>query len=693
MEPLFTFTGSSWAAADGADFPTQGEVFWPRPYEVSRGSAVLFSVDENVPGKDSVYVVDHPEPLYPVLDFYNLEYTEGVERLLTARFPVDAEIRAKGKVFAWCKDDLLLGPFDAHIDGDSFGVAAGSFRLDRVPFREGEDAIFQFPTERIYCAPTSPFTGHLDCRPDAEILKTALGHAVDIARTRSEEVPKFLATKALLRSAAEELRERDSLDERQIDIDRIERALRICTNSNEVQTRAGELAKTVLGHPAITSEIEHLRARALEEARATARETLRSELHAERAELDSVRAELVALAAERSNLASEAARVERELATLSSDVDRQLTSLETSVTERVATLVDDATELLADSVLLRAVGIGAQVRRDAVSSRVGRPFPSVPEQTPRVDNARIINELWAARAVSEPDAVVLRRIYAAFQAALLPVMIGNGGRAALAAYAGIACAGRTASLPVTHDFLHPVDLLGVRASNPDTGRLHADLLCAVDESVRSEGPGLVILEAFNHAPTESYLVPWLQTDDRGIAVPAAAQAVIGRERFCAHEDLLVAATSVSGTTTAPLSPDLWSFCVAIDAPARPGSPRSISRAAAPDFRASTASNADTAAIDRVVVEVGTALDDLWPIDDGILDAARRFGTALAAVGSSEHVAEDILECLFLPALATSLSGSELVAAIDTLADCGRVRDPSRRKRLHRLAQRFRHRFA
>nr|KOY48934.1 hypothetical protein ISGA_13445 [Gordonia sp. NB41Y] len=108
------------------------------------------------------------------------------------------------------------------------------------------------------------------------------------------------------------------------------------------------------------------------------------------------------------------------------------------------------------------------------------------------------------------DTHVLLRIHGAARAGLVPVLTGNGAASALAVYAMVACGGRLATLPVAHDFLHPVDLLGVRSSNPAMTRLHSGILLGANAAVSKSGPGMLVLESVNQAPTESYLLPWLE---------------------------------------------------------------------------------------------------------------------------------------------------------------------------------------
>ncbi|MFZ3391675.1 hypothetical protein TVH25_00235 [Rhodococcus sp. 7Tela_A2] len=691
VTPVHDDMGTGWKPADPDDYPTRGKVFWWQPWpDIHTGSVVLFELVEGK-GEPDHFAVSKAEFLCPVLEYGLFSYDEALERLTSDLQEVSEEIKAGKDVYAWCRDELLVGPLTPRIDGTRFFIPSDSVRLERVPYREEESAIFPMPNGRYYCAPTSPVTGHLDCRSDAEVLRTAVRDAVAIAAKSSTGAPGFLATKALMQKAADALREGDRLDDRQYKLDRIARALKICRESDEVRTQAKDIAEALRAHPAIKPELDRSIAEVREKAIETARQEIDGELESERQTLKLLREEVSALQAERTRIRSELDQARRQLSESADAVTRQLESLEDSVTDRIAVLVDGATDLLSDSILFRALGVGSTVggKAERPTYSTANPFTTV-RARPVPQDRPVTQVLQGAADAVGVGSTALIRLHAAARAGIIPIVAGNGGSAALSAYATAAFGARVATLSVAHDFLHPVDLIGIRSSNPAMTRMHTGLLLGADAGVRAGGAGMLVLESFNQAPTESYLLPWLQTPDRTIVVPHAARQIVGTPFVTPHPDIVVAATAAAGTTTAQLSPDIWGFAVAIDVPhAVPDSLRRVR----PTVIDRTPLPSASPRILSTISKMATKLGDYCEIDEGVLGTARRFAAGLAEFQNDGGVVSSLVECVLVPALASSLSGSELTDAIDIALEFDGSKDPKRRRAVHHLARRFQRRFA
>lgn len=692
VTPLYNDLGTGWTAAQPDDYPSRGLVFWWQPHlDVSPGSAVVFDLEEGKGDRD-VYTVRNAEFLSPLIDYGQFAYDEALERLTMSRLPASEEVLAGFDIFAWCKGDLLLGPLTPRIEDGEFYIPSDSLRLERVPYREGDDAVFPLPNSRFYCAPTSPVTGYLDCRSDAEVLKTALRDAVALAEKESIPVPGFLATKNLIQKTADLLRDGERLEDRQYKLDRITRALKICEESDEVRTLTREIASVLRDDPVVRAELERDRATIRSQVVAEAMEQVRKDIEAENSQLSELRDEKSAIDKEYSTTRALLKKAQRELESAKNDLGRQLESVENSVADRIAELVDDASDLLSESVILRAVGVGTSATTSTKQKQTytttdpfgGRSSLTPREQTPASKLLRTAGEAFGV------ETTVLIRIHAAVRAGLLPVLTGNGGAAALTAYATALCSGRITSMSVGHDFLHPVDLLGLRAANPSAARVSSGLLPGADAGVRDGGPGLLVLDAFNQAPTESYLLPWLQTHDRGITVPEAAREMVGVARLVPDQNLLLAATTAVGTTTAPVSPDLWGYAVAIDVPKPGRTPANPPTRTTIDRQSVSGPHPQSASL---VSKLEEELGAIWVIDDGVLDTSRRFATGLVELQDSKAVTTSVLECVILPALATSLSGTDLADAVSNVLGLAPPRDQNRPRKLLNLAQRLHQRFA
>lgn len=688
ITPVYNDLGEGWETADPENYPDRQQIFWWEPrLDISVGSVVLVTVEDN-PGRDDKLTVREASYLHPVLDHHNHRYDATLDRIANRRIPAGPEIQAGCDLYVWCRGDLLLGPFSYRGEGTNFTLAVENQRLDRVPFRKDENALFRFPG-KVYCAPETPPSGYLDCRSDAEVVRTAVRDAVEIATARSTSIPDFLQTRALMQQAANALRIDDTLDDRKFRFDRMARAIKIFQDSSDIHDEVQELSTLLLDHPRIREGIEQERRQVREKTILETRALLDADLADARAELERLRREADDLENQRATALAALERARLDAAAARKSIDVQLDSLESSVVDRVAQVVDDASELLTESVLLRALGHRTTQSGETATVRVGVPFTG-PDDAAIVSKA--IDFDTCLYRIAEQYSVphnALRRIHAALRAGLTPITTGNGSSAALTAYATAAFAARMATLPVAHDFLNPVDLLGVRASDPSMQRMHADILLAASRAAEVDGPSMLVLESVNQAPTESFLLPWLQSPDHGIVVPPAAQGAVGCVRAVIHDNLHIAATAVSGATTAPLSTDIWGFCAAIDVP-KPGAvppPGTRPTRLALEARVPASTHAD-----ELVDRLDYSLGDYWMIDEAVVDAARRFGAALHEVTHADTIAHSIAECILVPALATSVHGKDLDEAIDAVAKwCGA--DNARTRSISRLAHRFQRRFA
>ncbi|MGX7729219.1 hypothetical protein ACWPOB_08080 [Rhodococcus sp. 2H158] len=680
VKPIYHDVGHGWEAADSSDYPTRGRLFWRGAVDVEFGEVITCRVEHNPNGEDH-FAVSEPSVLPLVEDMRPLSYADATEKLRARTNSPTAPDQREHQVYLWCADDMLVGPFKVGPVRTPSAVFAESGRLGRVPVRHGEQAVLTAPDGRLYCDPSVPPVAFVDCRSDADILRTALHDAVEVLNEAGHPTPVTLSTKKQIDQAAALLRVGESSGDRTSKLARLERALTVCAESSIVTSRATELADALLSHPAVSAELDRIRKSTRAEALTEGRRDFESELSTLRNDENALRRELADL--------DRAVTAKRdELTSVARAVDRQLDELESRVVDRVGQAVDNASELLADSVMFRALGHASATPVDPPKTRTGRLFGPSKDAVAIDKTAEFDQCLRAAASAYGLPHAALRRIHAAVRAGLVPIVTGNGADAALTAYAKVACAGRVASLPVAHDFLSPVDLLGVRASDPAKQRLHADLLLAANREAETDGPAMLVLQSVNQAPTEAFLLPWLQAHDRGIAVPPAARDVVGCSRVVIHGNVLLAATAVAGATTAPLSPDIWGFCVAIDVPAAASIPAGHVTAT----RLGSQSPASPAPRIRELAErLDKVLGEYWVVDDGLTTAAQRFGTTLQEIARGGSVENAIAMSVLLPAIATSVPGPELADAADAVAKwcgTGNVNTAAFRRLAHRFQRTF-----
>src|SRR5262249_49031305 len=137
---------------------------------------------------------------------------------------------------------------------------------------------------------------------------------------------------------------------------------------------------------------------------------------------------------------TELARVQQDLAEAREAATRAVADAEAEFHRRLAEAVERPATLLADVTLLRAfLPTSIDSSWESGSGPLHR-LPNWPRSAPAVSDRialqRALTGAFNARGVTPASAL---RLHAAIMAGLLPVVIGNGGLAALAAYAHAVC--------------------------------------------------------------------------------------------------------------------------------------------------------------------------------------------------------------------------------------------------------------
>ncbi|MGB6126342.1 MAG: hypothetical protein WBG47_13400, partial [Gordonia sp. (in: high G+C Gram-positive bacteria)] len=545
MTPLRTHDGSSWQQAHADDFPTGGDVFWEHArQDLAHGNLIAFNVRRNN-GKQS-WAVEREVECHRLIDYTDRAY-ELVLRswhqnpILISRTP------GPHSEYVACRDNLVIGPLRAIATSRSLTLDPTQ-RLDLIEANLCPQAVVDLGGRGLWLVPELQHSASfvIDARTDAEVLRSAMTDARKILSDQGREVPSAVETKSAIDQA---LRLASRADVDRTKIERLKRARSIAGRWDKTRLQASELEHEIRALPEVTEVIDGIRGKVSEQVRADAESAFRLEKAEAAADLRAARDEAEDLRAESKVLYEELSRAD-EL-----------------VKERLAEISTDAAKAVSDSIMLSALGQadfskspGSQRSSSVPQLRRGRVFGELNPVLQKKSAAAF------ADVAADNSLQAVRRIHAAIVAGLVPVLIGAGSQSALAAYARVALAGRTVSVPITHDFLQPTDLLGIVAETGELARSHGDLLIAANREVSATHPGLAILDGFNRGATESYLVPWLIEPSQSIQIgPVASEALLQSE-FTRSPHLAVAATATIGSTSAPVGADLWSRAVLIDVP-------------------------------------------------------------------------------------------------------------------------------
>lgn len=660
VQPLYEVQKSEWRKIDaGEEFPTQGQVFWPAAQAATEGLLVFFRAEPNRGQKDE-YMVLEPKPATEVLDLRALGGATEVRAALVEG--VRRQVTVAGRALIWCQPSLLVGPVDLTRTPMGTVKLTGS-NLAKVPTYANVEPrrIHDGRQERLLRVDESAPSGYVDWDDDPAILKRALQAAVRLAKQAGKDTGQ---TKRQIEEAAEALAAQGTGPDAQLDLYRLERARAICTNTALLTKLAPEVVDELRAHPSIADKLARLEGEVRGEVERTARADAEQKLTKEREALREVSA---ARDRTRDEVASEERKLDelrRELETLRGRASQAAQEIEDAVGQRVRSALERPAELLAEVSVLRPLlthlrqvsgGNPATARETSVSTVPVLRWSSGGCEivTDRAGLQRALTAAARARGVAPAS---MLQLHAAVAAGLVPVLMGPGALAILAAYAHAACGARLAVLHVSPAFIQPHDLLGTALAG--TFEPHATgLLCAGAAALGVDGASLLVLEGANRSPLESSLVPLLQLRDAGLPViaPQLADAVQ------IPPGLRLAATLVAGATTVPVTPQLWCHAVALSAdPA----PVVVGVAAPGDLPLAS----DLFALGDVPTEAVESLVEAWPDCNELRPTLERFGAALARLYSDgPRVRSALLEGVVLPFVVSTLSDDEQEDALTKLA--------------------------
>lgn len=201
IRPLMNQVNGRWLTAEGSDYPPEGKVFWTYATNPEPRTLLAFTAVEGN-GKDR-FIVNGVLDAHPVLDLYDLNYADAMNLLRAGPVPAPGPIGNATALCVLCADGLLLGPlsFDP-AQSNHLRFLPEQSKLDMVPFRRDTDDLIALPDGRMLALPLERQDGHLDCRSDAEVLKTALEKALKFAKESGIEIPDFVRTKRHIREIA-----------------------------------------------------------------------------------------------------------------------------------------------------------------------------------------------------------------------------------------------------------------------------------------------------------------------------------------------------------------------------------------------------------------------------------------------------------------------------------------------------------
>ena len=259
--PRYDDFGDGWGESESEEYPNAGRVLWRTADEDWLNGDVVDAEIATSTHPEYLYMVASAKRAIPVINFGTARYDQAIARLQSGHKLSGAPVTTGEEFFALCSPGLLLGPLvGVEVDG-SVSLASSATPLDRIPYFDNRSGLFRFPGGSFYCAPPRySSSGYLDCRPDDEIVRTAVADTVAFLRATESSVPEFLQTMELMQNDVDAMYIEDSADLRDYKLDRLERSLEILSRSNTFARMAKELANLVLKNELVKSEIQKTQA-------------------------------------------------------------------------------------------------------------------------------------------------------------------------------------------------------------------------------------------------------------------------------------------------------------------------------------------------------------------------------------------------------------------------------------------------
>lgn len=658
VRPLIELQQGEWRAIDAAEeFPSQGQVFWKNAQAATEDSLVIFRAEPSPGQKDEFKVVD-PKPVNEVLDLRRYGTAAEVRAVLANGIRLPGPFGSV-RVLVWCKPDMLVGPVELN------RVATGTAKLvvtnlDRLKMYTGAQAQIRSVavdrSERLLRVDDTAPSGYVDWDDDAVVLRRALEAAVRVAKQAGHDTGQ---TKKQIEEAASALASQGVGLDSQLDSYRLDRARALIENTDAVARSASELAELLREHPAIKATLDELSARVRVDLEQSARADLEQRLASERAALLETTEAHALTKSQLEVRGQELRKAEEQLTEVRNQAASAAKEVEAAVDARLLAALDRPMDLLAEvSVLRPFLGTGgshvASTPASSVSLRLDWSRGRGEDIKDKASLRRILTS--AARARGIHPALMLQ-VHAAMAARLMPVTLGPGALAALAAYAHGVCGGRLLIVHVSPSAIQPHDFDDVTGGG---------LVAAAEAAKSIDGISLVVLEGANRSPLEASVVPLLQLTDLGLSPLSSVRG------------LQLAASLVAGATTVPVTPQLWSHAAAIyPEPSSLSTQTSVPGDVALSSELFAPGDEPTGVIDGLV--------DTWPDCCELRPAMSRFGSALTRLYEEEsRVTEALLNGMVLPYVATALTVEEQAEALSKAGDA----DGSLALALRRLRRRL-----
>ncbi|MBY6687214.1 hypothetical protein HQ305_16770 [Rhodococcus sp. BP-149] len=647
LEPLFVLNEDTWETANLDDFKSSAPLKVSSELSIENNALVASELlkQPKLPGKpEIVYKLGSVRPadivLTPKIPSSAVNAIESIGDIALPRW-----ISESSDVYVKLEDDRLIGPFRLYRKR-LHAQAPERLELRRMADINATEFDGHLVASRI--SRVSPI-GQFDGRSDEKIVDLVADFAVSTLSNLEVNDTQIETTKESLRQISDWLADQHGVHQN-FGQEQIDRAMKACGNAAIARRIAQDVARKLGGLPDVVQLLDQ----AIEEGRANAErgEQVRIAAHVaqERQQLDNLIEEKMTVQNELTKLQAQTKKARIAFDTAQQSATLRSQEVRADVAKAIEEIIEGSRARLTSSIIGRALTSNSPLHSPSPEPAHAHDVVIPEVSSIRLTSPGMINTKIRDSATKQGlQLVAVQRMVGAFHAGLMPVALGNGGPMTITAAADVAYSGRLVRMSIAHDFLHPNDLVGLHSGKTGTLRGNHKVLSTASTAADS-GEVVVMFEAINNAPTESYLVPWLQSGQAGYPL----QGIDG------GKNLKIAGTIATGVTSARISPDLWGHAIVLDTAAFPvhNPDRDYSHIDLP------MPEQETSEVTRDLLQ---DVDSYWPISDDIIQAGDRFASALSGLQSEAQIRRSVAECLLLPAAATSLPDSEYANFADSIA--------------------------
>jgi hypothetical protein len=526
---------------------------------------VFFTPEENAGAPKDEFRVIQAELADEVLDLRAIGSADQV------RAAILSGIRRPGipggRMFLWCKEDTLVGPVRLLNTSGSLSLEKTSSR-HRIPcYRVKTSNVREVSDGRsTRCIATGSLgqpQSYVDWDEDHLVVRRALEFALKQDKFSGEKV---VLSQKVLKEAAELIAQASDGADLALEQMRLGRARSLATSLELNVSNARALADLLRKHPEVVKELALAAKQEAERARTECEQQLKAE-----------REQLETLKKERAKVSDELAKAKEALSSLALQKDKEVQDVERAVSERLQEVLKRPAALLAEAAVLRHV-LGAQTAEGkAPQSKLASTRPILPWKrgaTSVADSTELRKRLVSSLKQSGLAPGLGQSLHAGFTARLVPIIGGSRALQAAEAYARVVAGGRLSIIHASASAIEPGDLfgrldVGGRRFVPHPG----GLIDVVASARQSDGLQVVVVEGINRGPIESYLLPLIRlASGRGTPIPVFSPASVDEgdpyrpdHRVDWPSNLFLCGTLVEGPTTLPVTPDIWSDCVLLQA--------------------------------------------------------------------------------------------------------------------------------